>query len=145
MKAILILGAVVVAGGLAVVLWPGADAPTPGTASGPGEPGGPLAEVIVPDVLSANAQMGKVAFDVKCSACHGAAAAGQDGVAPPLVHRIYEPGHHGDEAFQRAAASGVTSHHWPFGNMPPIEQITRADVTMITAYIRELQQANGIN
>jgi len=81
----------------------------------------------------------------KCAACHGANAAGQDGVAPPLVHVIYEPSHHGDEAFQRAAELGVRGHHWPFGNMPPVEGVTRADVTMITAYIRELQRANGIN
>ena len=28
--------------------------------------------------------------------------------------------------------------------MPPVEGLTRADVTMIVAYIRELQQENGI-
>ena len=58
---------------------------------------------------------------------------------------IYEPSHHGDEAFQRAAAVGVRGHHWPFGDMPPVEGVTRGDVTMIIAYIRELQRANGIN
>jgi hypothetical protein len=72
-------------------------------------------------------------------------AAGQDGVAPPLVHIIYEPSHHGDESFQRAVAMGVRGHHWPFGDMPPVGGITRADVKMITFYIRELQLANGIN
>ena len=72
-------------------------------------------------------------------------AVGQDGVAPPLVHKIYEPSHHGDESFQRAAAVGVRAHHWSFGDMPAVEGITRGDVTMIVAYIRELQRANGIN
>ncbi|MFT6451992.1 MAG: hypothetical protein ACJA06_001479 [Halocynthiibacter sp.] len=62
-----------------------------------------------------------------------------------MVHKIYEPNHHGDEAFQRAAAAGVRSHHWGFGNMPPVEGLTRGDVTMIVAYIRELQRSNGIN
>ena len=104
-----------------------------------------LANVLVPETLSQNAQIGKLGFDAKCAACHGVNAAGQDGVAPPLVHMIYEPSHHGDEAFQRAAAMGVRGHHWPFGEMPPIEGVTRGDVTMIIAYIRELQRANGIN
>ena len=106
---------------------------------------GVLANVLVPEKLSQNAQIGQLGYEAKCAACHGANAAGQDGVAPPLVHMIYEPSHHGDEAFQRAAAMGVRGHHWPFGEMPPIEGVTRGDVTMIIAYIRELQRANGIN
>jgi len=40
---------------------------------------------------------------------------------------------------------GVRAHHWSFGNMPAVEGLTRADVKMIIAYIRELQRANGIN
>lgn len=107
---------------------------------------GVLANVLLPKNLSQSAQIGKLGFDAKCAACHGVNAAGQDGVAPPLVHMIYEPSHHGDEAFQRAAAMGVRGHHWPFGNIPAIEGVTRrGDVTMIIAYIRELQRANGIN
>ena len=96
-------------------------------------------------VGSGDALVGEEIFADQCAACHGANAAGQDGVAPPLVHIIYEPSHHGDEAFQRAAELGVRGHHWPFGNMSPIEGVTRGDVTMIIAYIRELQRANGIN
>ena len=106
---------------------------------------GVLANVLVPETLSQNAKIGQLGYEAKCAACHGANAAGQDGVAPPLVHMIYEPSHHGDEAFQRAAELGVRGHHWPFGNMSPIEGVTRGDVTMIIAYIRELQRANGIN
>ena len=106
---------------------------------------GALAAVSLPENLSQNAQIGKLAFGVKCASCHGTNAAGQDGVAPPLVHVIYEPGHHGDAAFQRAVEMGVRAHHWPFGDMPIIEGITRGDIKMITAYVRELQRANGIN
>lgn len=106
---------------------------------------GALADVLLPKTLSQNAQIGKLGFEAKCATCHGLNAAGQDGVAPPLVHIIYEPTHHGDETFQRAAAVGVRGHHWPFGDMPPVEGITRGDVTMIVAYVRELQRANGIN
>ena len=45
-------------------------------------PDGALAAVSLPENLSQNAQIGKLAFDVKCASCHGTNAAGQDGVAP---------------------------------------------------------------
>ena len=101
--------------------------------------------VLLPDTLSENAQIGKLAFEAKCTSCHGTNAAGRDGVAPPLVHIIYESNHHGDESFQRAVAMGVQAHHWSFGNMPAVEGLTRGDVKMIIRYIRELQRENGIN
>ena len=101
--------------------------------------------VLLPDTLSENAQIGKLAFEAKCTSCHGTNAAGREGVAPPLVHIIYESNHHGDESFQRAVAMGVQAHHWSFGNMPAVEGLTRGDVKMIIKYIRELQRENGIN
>lgn len=105
-----------------------------------------LAEVIVPQELSAAARQGETFFNAACASCHGTNAAGKDGIAPPLIHRIYEPGHHGDMAFVLAARNGVRAHHWPFGNMPPVEQIlTDAELGAIVAYVRELQRANGIN
>jgi mono/diheme cytochrome c family protein len=110
-----------------------------------GPTGAALVDVAVPETFSTNAEIGKLAFDAKCAACHGANAAGQDGVAPPLVHKIYEPNHHGDASFLLAAKNGVRAHHWRFGNMPPVEGLTDGDVTMIVAYVRELQRANGIN
>lgn len=103
-----------------------------------------MVEVILPATLTAEAQLGKTAFEAKCAACHGLNAAGNVNAAPPLIHKIYEPSHHGDESFQYAAAMGVQAHHWRFGNMPPVEGITRAEVATIIAYIRELQRANGI-
>lgn len=104
-----------------------------------------LAKVNVPETFSENAKIGKLLYQAKCAACHAVNASGQDGIAPPLVHKIYEPSHHGDESFQRAVSLGVQAHHWRFGNMPRVEGITRGDVKMIIAYIRELQRANGIN
>ena len=109
------------------------------------EDGAPIADVAVPVSFSANAQIGQKVFDAKCSACHGANAAGQKGVAPPLVHKTYEPSHHSDMAFIMAAKNGVRAHHWSFGNMPAIEGITDGEVKLVTAYIRELQRENGIN
>ena len=107
--------------------------------------GAPIVSVKVPAQLSANAEMGKKFFEVKCVACHGENAAGQDRVAPPLVHKIYEPSHHSDAAFVLAAERGVRAHHWKFGNMPPIEGLTQGDVKWIATYVRELQRENGIN
>ena len=143
MHAVLVISSIAVAGVIAYTMLPlaGND---PIEVSAATIPGGALATVSLPETLSQSAQIGKLAFDTKCASCHRANAAGQHGVAPPLVHIIYEPGHHGDEAFQRAAAIGVRAHHWPFGNMPAVEGITRGDVKMITSYVRELQRANGI-
>ena len=144
MKSGIAITAVLAAAGVAYAMW----SPTSQTAATDtliSIEEGALADVLLPKILSQNAQIGKLGFEAKCATCHGLNAAGQDGVAPPLVHIIYEPTHHGDETFQRAVAVGVRGHHWPFGDMPPVEGIPRGDVTMIVAYVRELQRANGIN
>ncbi|MBO6903004.1 MAG: cytochrome c [Rhizobiaceae bacterium] len=108
------------------------------TVSGP-----PLVNVTVP-ALGAQDRVGEAAFSNNCAVCHGRNAAGRQGIAPPLVHKIYEPDHHGDEAFVRAAQRGVRAHHWPFGDMPPVKDITDTEIDSIIAYIRTLQRANGI-
>ena len=95
--------------------------------------------------IEGNAAIGQRIFDEACTACHGTNAVGIEGAGPPLIHVIYEPSHHADESFQRAVATGVRSHHWSFGDMPPVEGLTRGDVAMVVAYIREIQRANGIN
>ena len=107
--------------------------------------GSPMVEVVLPVAFSENAQIGQRVFEAKCADCHGANAAGQQGVAPPLVHKIYEPSHHSDMAFVLAAKNGVRAHHWKFGNMPKIEGITEGEVKFVATYVRELQRGNGIN
>ena len=98
--------------------------------------------VTVPD-LSEKAQAGEAVFNTSCSACHGMNAAGT-GLGPPLVHKIYEPGHHQDFSFRNAVQNGVMSHHWQFGNMAPVPGVAEDDVERIICYVRELQRANGI-
>ncbi|MBX3646332.1 MAG: cytochrome c [Rhodocyclaceae bacterium] len=93
--------------------------------------------------LSTNAVAGQKAFDANCASCHGRFGTGSD-KGPPLLHDIYNPGHHPDAAFFSAARSGVTQHHWRFGNMPPLPQVSNGQITEIVRYVRELQQANGI-
>lgn len=139
--------AIIIAAVLAVGFWwtgPSGKVVEPKADSSP-RAGMAIVDVTLPETLSANAEIGKMAYDAKCAVCHGANAAGQDGVAPPLVHKIYEPSHHGDAAFLIAAKNGVRAHHWRFGNMPPVEGVTDGDVKMIVTYVRELQRANGIN
>ena len=128
---------------IAVVVFVGVYAILPKDPE-PARKGPAMAEVTVPE-LTALQRQGQQAFDANCAECHGANAAGQGGVAPPLIHKIYEPSHHGDAAIARAAKQGVQQHHWPFGNMPPVEGITDAEIAVITAYIRAVQRANGIN
>jgi mono/diheme cytochrome c family protein len=106
--------------------------------------GQPIVSVTVPE-LSAADKIGEKAFNKNCASCHGVNATGLDGLGPPLVHKIYEPNHHGDMSFQMAAQRGVRAHHWRFGNMPPVEGITLDEIAVITAYIRTLQRANGIH
>jgi len=144
MKSTFAIAAILVVVGLGYAIWP-TPPQTTTTDAAIGLEDGSLANVRLPETLSQNAQIGQLAYQAKCADCHGVNAAGQNGVAPPLVHIIYEPSHHGDEAFQRAAAMGVQGHHWTFGDIPPAAGVPRGDVTMIIAYIRELQRANGIN
>ena len=101
-----------------------------------------IVAVTVPQ-LSVRAERGQELFAATCAACHGQNAGGTE-KGPPLIHRIYEPNHHGDQAFLIAAAQGVRAHHWGFGNMPPLKGVSERQVADIVAYVREVQKANGI-
>jgi len=94
--------------------------------------------------LSAAAELGERVFAANCAACHGKNAAGSNS-GPPLVHKIYEPSHHGDGSFISAVQNGVRQHHWGYGNMPSQPSISPRQAGQIITYVRELQRANGIN
>ena len=102
----------------------------------------PPGAVRVPQ-FSALAATGEPLFNANCAECHGRNAGGSER-GPPLVHDLYNPGHHADAAFLFAARQGVRAHHWNFGNMPPQPKVTDTDVAAIVRYVRELQDANGI-
>jgi mono/diheme cytochrome c family protein len=97
----------------------------------------------VPTELSPRAQAGKIAFDANCAQCHGTNAAGTDH-GPTFIHIVYNAGHHSDPTFFLAAKIGVRSHHWRFGDMPPQPQVSDQQMEDIVAYVRALQEANGI-
>ena len=108
-----------------------------------GGSGDSLVEVTVPQLTNVQMQ-GETEFKTNCASCHGVNAAGKDGFGPPLVHKIYEPSHHGDMAFVLAVKQGVRAHHWKFGNMPPVAGVSDQEIQAIIAYVRALQRANGI-
>lgn len=94
--------------------------------------------------FSGEALAGQAVFEANCASCHGINGVGTN-KGPPLVHDIYNPGHHSDAAFHRAVRDGVPQHHWPYGNMPAQTQVSESQVAQILNYVRELQAANGIH
>lgn len=88
-------------------------------------------------------QEGELKFNANCSRCHGAGGVGTN-QGPPFLHKVYEPNHHGDVAFQRAVTNGVKAHHWQFGDMPKLDTVKPEDVDQIVKYIRWLQKQAGI-
>jgi mono/diheme cytochrome c family protein len=93
--------------------------------------------------IPAEMAAGEDLYNARCSLCHGYLALGTRR-GPPLVHRIYEPSHHADEAFHLAVSQGVRAHHWRFGDMPRIPGTTRQEVDEIIRYVRFLQREAGI-
>ena len=131
------------AGTLALLLLAGcAGAATPGAANVT-SPTPQSSDSVNTPVASPSASAGESLFNVKCAVCHGERAVGTE-TGPPLVHRVYEPGHHPDFAFHNAVNNGVMSHHWPFGDMPPVPNLSEEDVDNIICYVRGLQRAEGI-
>jgi mono/diheme cytochrome c family protein len=92
---------------------------------------------------AADPERGEELFAAHCAVCHGPAGEGT-ATGPPLVHIIYEPGHHSDEAFHLAVQRGTQAHHWDFGPMPPVSGLSREEVADMIAYVRDLQREAGI-
>lgn len=101
-----------------------------------------IVDVVLPD-LSPLAREGQVLFGANCSGCHGENGSGSE-KGPPLIHPIYEPSHHADMAFVMAIRNGTRAHHWPFGDMPPVEGLNPSQIQAIITFVREVQVANGI-
>ncbi|MEH6472760.1 MAG: c-type cytochrome [Halopseudomonas sp.] len=93
--------------------------------------------------LSSRAASGQKVFNQKCGACHGLNGEGTL-TGPPLIHTIYNPGHHGNSSFSRAVTQGVQQHHWTYGNMPAQPDVGFSDMAGIVSFIREVQKHNGI-
>lgn len=82
-------------------------------------------------------------FSTYCQACHGATAMGTE-QGPPLVNDVYRTQHHADFAIHMAVRDGVRQHHWGFGDMPAVADITPEQTEHIVAFIRQEQTKAGI-
>ena len=89
------------------------------------------------------AEAGQLAFERHCASCHGKEAKGTD-KGPTFLHRVYHPGHHGDAAFLLAPRRGARQHHWKFGDMKPVPDVTDDELAAIVRYVRKLQKAAGL-
>lgn len=87
-------------------------------------------------------ETGAALYAANCAVCHGSDLQGTDS-GPSHLSEVYEPGHHGEGAFLFAVQYGSRAHHWPFGDMPPIEGLTPEDVGAIVAFVREQQRLEG--
>lgn len=77
-----------------------------------------------------------------CASCHGQDLKGTDR-GPSHLSIVYQPSHHADGSFLLAVRRGSSAHHWPFGDMPPIEGLADEDVAAIVAFVRENQRLEG--
>ncbi len=91
----------------------------------------------------ADKNAGEKLFTTNCTRCHGEKATGSR-QGPPLVDSVYRPAHHADIAFHWAVRDGVRQHHWKYGDMPSIPQVSPEEAGHIIAYVRDLQRKAGI-
>ena len=86
---------------------------------------------------------GSKLFSENCIQCHGISLQGTQ-KGPPLIHSYYRPEHHGDLAIYLAVYRGVSQHHWQFGDMPAMKQLTPEDAGHLLLFIRTEQKKAGL-
>jgi mono/diheme cytochrome c family protein len=82
-------------------------------------------------------------YSQACASCHGDDLGGTD-QGPPFLDAVYRSGHHADAAFLLAVRRGARSHHWNFGDMPPVEGVSDQQVQVIVEFVRSPQAEAGI-
>lgn len=96
-----------------------------------------------PGSASEQVVQGEELYQTNCASCHGSDLQGTNKGPSPLSI-VYEPSHHGDDAFRSAVANGAVQHHWPFGDMPPVPGLSNTEVDAIIAYVRDVQEREGL-
>lgn len=105
----------------------------------PGSSGGDAAADARQDALTSR---GAEVYRESCASCHGDDLRGTD-KGPSHLSIVYEPSHHPDASFRSAIANGTPQHHWGFGDMPPIEGLSDADVEAVIGFVRAEQTRLG--
>lgn len=85
---------------------------------------------------------GEALYQSNCASCHGADLRGTD-KGPSHLSIVYEPNHHGDDAFRSAIVNGTQQHHWNFGDMAAIPGLGDEQIDDIIAYVRSEQERQG--
>ena len=85
---------------------------------------------------------GAAIYQARCASCHGGDLRGTD-MGPSQLSIVYEPNHHGDDSYRSAIRSGARQHHWDFGDMPVVEDITDDQIERVITHIRSQQQDLG--
>lgn len=93
-----------------------------------------------PSVVAAGS--GAELYEATCAECHGTDLRGND-KGPSFLSSVYEPNHHTDESFRRAVRLGARQHHWPYGDMEPVEGLSDDDIEAIITFVREQQAILG--
>ena len=93
-------------------------------------------ELKIARALSQKAKQGQRNYKKWCASCHGRTAAGSKR-GPSLID--YERSHHSDGFFFDAVRQGVKAHHWNFGDMPKVEELTDEEIAKVIVYVREIQ------
>lgn len=86
---------------------------------------------------------GAALYQQSCASCHGTDLRGTD-LGPSHLSQVYAPDHHPDASFRAAITQGSPAHHWQFGHMPPVEGLGDDEIDQVIAYVREQQEAHGL-
>lgn len=84
---------------------------------------------------------GLLLYNENCLECHGVHGRGTS-FGPALTNKLYQTPLFKDKAFAQAIIYGVDEHHWNYGPMKPITELSQTHIAMITAYIRQVQNAH---
>ncbi len=87
---------------------------------------------------------GAALYQSNCASCRGADLSGTD-EGPSHLSIVYEPNHHGDDAFRSAIVNGTRQHPWNFGDMVAIPGLDDDQIDAIIGYVRSEQQRRGFD
>ena len=82
---------------------------------------------------------GATLYQANCASCHGADLRGSE-KGPSHLSIVYEPNHHGDDAFRSAIVNGAPQHHWNFGDMAAIPGLDDHEIDAIIDFVRAEQE-----